>query len=98
MLAEIKNELSGLDTMAVIETDYRVKGYHLDVEVGPGHCSDDTEMVGHGLRQLHQEALTLSVLSRPDSQAGRLLAAISNRRMVSGSPAAASHSSRNVDW
>jgi NADH-quinone oxidoreductase subunit C len=35
MLAELKNEFAALDTVAIIETDYRVKGYHLDVEVGP---------------------------------------------------------------
>ena len=34
MLAELKNEFAALDTVAIIETDYRVKGYHLDVEVG----------------------------------------------------------------
>ena len=34
MLAEI-NDLAKLETLAIIETDYSVKGYHLDVEVGP---------------------------------------------------------------
>ena len=33
MLAEI-NDFATLETVAIIETDYRVKGYHLDVEVG----------------------------------------------------------------
>jgi NADH-quinone oxidoreductase subunit C len=32
MLAEI-NDFAALETVAIIETDYRVKGYHLDVEV-----------------------------------------------------------------
>lgn len=35
MLAELKKEFAGLDTLAVVETDYRLKGYHLDVEVAP---------------------------------------------------------------
>jgi NADH-quinone oxidoreductase subunit C len=33
MLAEI-NDLKTIETIAIIETDYSVKGYHLDVEVG----------------------------------------------------------------
>ena len=33
MLAGLENEFTSLDTVAIIETDYRVKGYHLDVEV-----------------------------------------------------------------
>ncbi len=33
MLAELKNEFASMDTVAIIETDYQVKGYHLDVEV-----------------------------------------------------------------
>lgn len=35
MLAELKKEFAALDTVAVIETDYLVKGYHLDIEVVP---------------------------------------------------------------
>ncbi len=34
MIAEIK-DLKTIDPLAIIETDYSVKGYHLDVEVGP---------------------------------------------------------------
>jgi len=34
MLAEI-NDLKKLEPLAIIETDYSVKGYHLDVEVAP---------------------------------------------------------------
>lgn len=35
MLAELKSEFAALDTVAIIETDYSVKGYHLDIEVEP---------------------------------------------------------------
>lgn len=35
MLAELKKEFAALTPLAIIETDYKVKGYHLDVEVSP---------------------------------------------------------------
>ena len=35
MLAELKKEFSDLSPLAIVETDYKVKGYHLDVEVSP---------------------------------------------------------------
>lgn len=36
MLAELKKEFASRDTVAIIETDYLVKGYHLDIEIEPG--------------------------------------------------------------
>ena len=35
MLAEIRNDLEALGPIVIIDTEYNVKGYHLDVEVGP---------------------------------------------------------------
>jgi len=35
MLADLKNDFAALAPLAIVETDYKVKGYHLDVEVSP---------------------------------------------------------------
>lgn len=49
MLAELKNEFAALAPLAIIETDYRVKGYHLDVEVGPEQVVPAAELLDrHG--------------------------------------------------
>ncbi len=45
MLAELKNEFAALDTVAIIETDYRLKGYHPDVEVGPAQVVAAAELL-----------------------------------------------------
>lgn len=45
MLAELKKEFAALDTVAIIETDYRLKGYHLDVEVGPAQVMAAAELL-----------------------------------------------------
>jgi NADH-quinone oxidoreductase subunit C len=45
MLAELKKEFAALDTVAIIETDYPVKGYHLDVEVGAAQVVAAAELL-----------------------------------------------------
>ncbi|MFN2366123.1 MAG: NADH-quinone oxidoreductase subunit C [Desulfurivibrionaceae bacterium] len=45
MLSELKSEFAPLAPLAVIETDYKVKGYHLDVEVGPDRVVDAAELL-----------------------------------------------------
>lgn len=45
MLGELKNDFATLETVAIIATDYRVKGYHLDVEVGPEQVEAAAELL-----------------------------------------------------
>ncbi|MCK4839086.1 MAG: hypothetical protein KAS94_09795, partial [Desulfobulbaceae bacterium] len=45
MLAELRNEFASLDTVAIIGTDYQVKGYHLDVEVGAAQVVAAAELL-----------------------------------------------------
>jgi NADH-quinone oxidoreductase subunit C len=45
MLGELKNDFATLETVAIIATDYRVKGYHLDVEVGPEQVAAAAELL-----------------------------------------------------
>ena len=45
MLAELKKEFADLATVAIIETDYLVKGDHLDVEVGAAQVVAAAELL-----------------------------------------------------
>lgn len=56
MLAELKNEFATLAPLAVSETDYRVKGYHLAVEVGPEQVVAAAELLDR--RGFFLEAIT----------------------------------------
>jgi NADH-quinone oxidoreductase subunit C len=76
MLSELKKEFAALETLAVIETDYRVKGYHLDVEVGPDRVVAAAELLDQ--RGFFLEAVTgvdwlgkVPVGNQPDAAAGK---------------------------
>jgi len=45
MLSELIKEFAALEPLAIIETDYKVKGYHLDVEVGPEQVVTAAELL-----------------------------------------------------
>ncbi|MEN8135044.1 MAG: NADH-quinone oxidoreductase subunit C [Thermodesulfobacteriota bacterium] len=45
MIADLKSEFAPLAPVAIIETDYQVKGYHLDVEVGAGQVVAVAELL-----------------------------------------------------
>jgi NADH-quinone oxidoreductase subunit C len=55
MLAEI-NDLKKLEALAIIETDYNVKGYHLDVEVSPDQIVTAAEILDR--REFFLESIT----------------------------------------
>ncbi len=49
MLAELKKEFAALGPLAIVETNYKVKGYHLDVEVSPDQVVPAAELMDrHG--------------------------------------------------
>ncbi|MBU0481502.1 MAG: NADH-quinone oxidoreductase subunit C [Proteobacteria bacterium] len=49
MLAEIKEALSAVSPVTIKETDYKTKGYHLDVAAGPDQVVQCAEVLtGHG--------------------------------------------------
>ncbi|MDF1576835.1 MAG: NADH-quinone oxidoreductase subunit C [Desulfobulbales bacterium] len=56
MLDELKNEFASLVPVPLIETDYRFKGYHLDVEVGPDQVVAAAELLDR--RGFFLEAIT----------------------------------------
>lgn len=56
MLAQLKEEFAALGPAAIIETDYKVKGYHLDVEVSPAQVVAAAELLDH--RGYFLEAVT----------------------------------------
>jgi len=59
ILTNVKNAMTTLEPIAITDTDYAVKGFHLDVQVTPDQVVDAVEV-------LNQEAFTLEAVTGVD--------------------------------
>ena len=59
ILTNVKNAMTTLEPIAITDTDYAAKGFHLDVQVTPDQVVDAVEV-------LNQEAFTLEAVTGVD--------------------------------
>ena len=59
ILSNVKNSMAALEPIAITDTDYAAKGFHLDVQVTPDQVVDAVEV-------LNQEAFTLEAVTGVD--------------------------------